>query len=31
MAQKVKEAEKLKEALYRLYHSITNHSPAEEK
>jgi hypothetical protein len=30
-AQRVKEAEKLKDALYRLYHSITNHSPPEEE
>jgi hypothetical protein len=31
MAQRIKEAEKLKDALYRLYHSITNHSPPEEE
>jgi hypothetical protein len=31
IAQRVKEAEKLKDALYRLYHSITNHSSVEEE
>jgi hypothetical protein len=31
VAQRVKEAEKLKDALYRLYHFITNHSPPEEE